>query len=245
MTTNVYDKSAQKAGTDSRWSINTDYAVFYIDDSGFEKLVHTENGVFIFAGDSKVIQDWKDYLFDESANDSLQDDPGLDGIAMLMIDKADGSVIFEHGQDIQYTDIDGELVASFAGSGARHAAGCWLRNNCAVKSVDTAKLMDPYSGGETKFFELATQTGNLTQDVGLQGLNVAFMERGMVMYLNSGQVPLSVRDAAINDDRVKNLVDKVAQGSVALSAPCDAQYMKPTAADKERLRSALGRIMQR
>jgi hypothetical protein len=241
MTTNVYDKGALKAGTDSRWSFNTDYAVFYVDDSGFEKIVDTEHAVFLFAGDSQVIQAWKEFLFD----DSIKDDPGLSGIAMLMVDKADGSVILEYGQDIQYPDATGEMVASFAGSGARHAAACWLRNNCTVKSVDTAKLMDPYSGGATKFFELATKTGNLTQDVGLKGLNVAFMERGMVMYLTSGQNPVSIGEAAVNDDRVKNVMDQVAQGSVALSAPCDAQYMQPTAADKERLRSALGRIMQR
>ncbi|QYX49984.1 hypothetical protein K3F43_10975 [Pseudomonas tussilaginis] len=241
MTTNVYDKGALKAGTDSRWSFNTDYAVFYVDDSGFEKIVDTEHAVFLFAGDSQVIQAWKEFLFD----DSIKDDPGLSGIAMLMVDKSDGSVILEYGQDIQYPDATGAMVASFAGSGARHAAGCWIRNSCAVKSVDTAKLMDPYSGGETKFFELATKTGNLTQDVGLKGLNVAFMERGMVMYLTSGQNPVSIGEAAVNDDRVKNVVDQVAQGAVALSAPCDAQYMQPTAADKERLRSALGRIMQR
>ncbi len=244
MTTNVYDKNALKAGTDSRWSFNTDYAVFYVDDSGFEKIVNTPNGVFLFAGDSQVIQAWKEYLFDDSVK-AGNDDPGLKGIAMLMVDKTDGSVIFEHGQDIQAAGPHGEMVASFAGSGARHAAGCWLRNNCAVRSVDTAKLMDPYSGGETKFFELATQTGNLTQDVGLKGLNAAFMERGMVMYLTSGQNPVSIKDAAAQDDRVKNLVEQVAHGSVTLSAPCDAQYMQPTAADTERLRSALGRIMNR
>ncbi len=244
MTTNVYDKGALKVGTDSRWSFNTDYAVFYIDDSGFEKIVDTATAVFLFAGDSQVIQAWKEYLFDEG----IKDDPGLTGIAMLMVDKADGGVVFEHGQDIQLSNKIGDvehMVASFAGSGARHAAGCWRSNNCAVKSVDTAKLMDPYSGGETKYFELATQTGNLTQDVGLKGMNVAFMERGMVMYLNSGQNPVSIRDAAVTDDRVKGVVSQVAQGSVALSAPCDAQYMQPTAADNERLKSALGRVMRR
>lgn len=241
MTTNVYDKGALKAGTDSRWSFNTDYAVFYVDDSGFEKIVDTESAVFLFAGDSQVIQAWKDYLLD----DSIKLDPGLSGIAMLMVDKSDGSVILEYGQDIQYPDVNGEMLASFAGSGARHAAGCWRRNNCAVKSVDTAKLMDPYSGGSTKFFELATKTGNLTQDVGLNGLNVAFMERGMVMYLTSGQNPVSIKDASVNDARVKEVLEQVAQGSVALSAPCDAQYMQPTDADNERLRSALGRFLQR
>ncbi|HBP50082.1 hypothetical protein [Pseudomonas sp.] len=244
MTTNVYDKGALKVGTDSRWSFNTDYAVFYVDDSGFEKIVDTSTAVFLFAGDSQVINAWKNFLFDEA----IKEDPGLTGIAMLMVDKADGSVVFEHGQDIQLSNTIGDvehMVASFAGSGARHAAGCWRSNNCAVKSVDTAKLMDAYSGGETKYFELATQTGNLTQDVGLKGLNVAFMERGMVMYLNSGLNPVSIKDAAVTDGRVKDVVSQVAQGALALSAPCDAQYMQPTAADNERLRSALGRIMPR
>ncbi|MGK8435769.1 hypothetical protein ACRS3X_00080 [Ectopseudomonas hydrolytica] len=241
MTTNAYDKTALKVGTDSRWSMNTDFAVFFVDDSGFEKIVETDKGVFLFAGDSQVIQSWKEYLFQSVKTD----DPGLKGIAMLMIDKSDGSVIFEHGQDIQYSIPSGDLVASFAGSGARHAAGCWLRNQCAVRSVDTAKLMDPYSGGETKFFELATQTSNLTKDVGLDGLNAAFKERGMVMYLTSGQTPVSIKDAAAQDSRVKDVMDQVAKGAITLSAPCDAQLMQPTQADKDRLRDALDRLASR
>ncbi|OBY48670.1 hypothetical protein [Pseudomonas sp. AU12215] len=242
MTTNVYDKNTLKAGTDSRWSMTKEFAFFFVDNSGFEKIVATENAIFVFAGDSLVIQQWKDFLFSEH---TALEQPNLDGIAMLMVDKTTGDVIFSHGQDIQPADEESRVVASFAGSGARHAAGCWMQNRDVVRSINTAKLFDLYSGGDTKYFELQANNGNLTEDVGLAGLNRAFMERGMVMYLANGQAPMSIRDAAAQDDRVKELVDGIAKGSLSLSAPCDAQFIKPTQEDKDRLKAALDLVMRR
>lgn len=241
MTTNVYDRAHLIAGTDSRWSITNDFAIFFVDDSGFEKIVATDTAVFLFAGDSAVIQQWKTFLFSEDQTS----EPPLDRIALLMVDKTDGDVIFSHGQDIQPEDDDRKLIASFAGSGARHAAGFWLLHRCALSSIQVAKLLDPYSGGETKFFELKSNTGNLSNDVGLDGLNKSFMERGMVMYLTNGQVPISIHDAAAQDPRVKELVTNIAQGSISLSAPCDAQFIKPTDEDKAKLKAALDRALRR
>lgn len=241
MTTNVYDKNSKIAGTDSRWSMTNSFAIFYVDDSAFEKIVTTENAVFVFAGDSAVIQVWKDFL----SGPSELAEPPLDGIALLMVDGHDGGVIFSHGQDIQPEDEERHITASFAGSGARHAAGCWFENKCVKRSISTAKMLDMYSGGETKYFDLTNRSGNLSNDVGLSGLNEAFKERGMVMYLAPSKEPMSIHDAAAKDPRVMELVEKIANGSISLSAPCDAQFIKPSDEDKARLKTALNRVLKR
>ena len=47
---------------DSRWSYETDEFLYYIDDSGYEKIVFTEKMVAIFAGKANVIEHFKEWI---------------------------------------------------------------------------------------------------------------------------------------------------------------------------------------
>lgn len=241
MTTNVFDGIQGIAGTDSRWSVELDYAIFYVDDAGFEKIVVRDDAVFLFAGNSAVIQQWKDYLAGQRYSHSASEPP-LAGIALLIVNAVTKEIIYGYGQDITLNGADQKAVASFAGSGGRRAAQCWIQNMCAKRAIDTAKQVDVFSGGETKFFELTSKTGNLIEDVGLQGLGKAFKEKGMVMYLAQLDKPMSIQEAQALDPRVAEFAQQVASGQVPLNAPCDAMYNTPTAEDKAELRKVLGTL---
>lgn len=241
MTTNVYDGFQGIASTDSRWSAGRDFAIFYVDDTGFEKIVVRDDAVFLFAGDSSVIQQWKDYLAGPRYSHAAGEPP-LEGIALLIVNAATKEIIYGYGQDITLNDQSAKAIASFAGSGGRLAAECWRQNFCAKRAIDTAKQIDVFSGGETKFFELTSKTGNLIKDVGLKGLGEAFKERGMVMFLAQLDKPMSIQEAQAIDPRVAEFAQQVASGQVPLSAPCDAMYNTPSAEEKAELRKVLGNL---
>lgn len=241
MTTNVYDGIQGVAGTDSRWSVERDYAIFYVDDTGFEKIVVRDDAVFLFAGNSAVIQQWKDYLAGPRYSHSVSEPP-LEGIALLIVNAVTKEIIYGYGQDITLNDQNAKAVASFAGSGGRRAAQCWMTNFCTKRAIDTAKQIDVFSGGETKFFELTSKTGNLIEDVGLKGLGEAFKERGMVMFLAQLDKPMSIQEAQALDPRVAEFAQQVASGQTPLSAPCDAMYNTPSEKDKTELRKVLGSL---
>jgi len=244
LTTNVYDRQTGIAGTDSRWSVEREYAIFYVDDTGFEKIVARDDAIFVFAGNSAVIQQWKDYLASERYS-HIVTEPPLEGIALLIIDALTKKIEYGYGQDIILPDIHGEAVASFAGTGGRRAAACWIKNGCTKRAIDTAKQVDVFSGGETKFFELTSRTGNLMQDVGLDGLTAAFSQRGMVMFMAQVDKPVTLQEAIAMDPRVAEFAREVAAGQVPLSAPCDSMLNTPTAADKAALKQALGKVLKR
>ena len=241
MTTNVYDGALGIAGTDSRWSVERDYAIFYVDDTGFEKIFVRDDAVFLFAGNSHVIQEWKNYLAGQRYS-HVTTEPPLEGIALLIVNSVSKEIIYGYGQDITIPGNGMLPVASFAGSGGRCAASCWIRNRCAKRAIDTAKQLDLFSGGETKFFELTSNACNLSEDVGLQGLREAFKERGMVMFLAQQDKPMSIQDAQAIDPRVAEFAQQVASGQAQLSAPCDAMYNIPSEEDKAELRKVLGTL---
>lgn len=238
MTTTVFDGAKGFLTSDSRWSKDTDYAVLYVDDTGFDKIETAEGLVFLFAGNSMVIQQWKTYLRASLVGAR----PTQAGIALLIAEIATGNLLHLYQQDILLPDSTNP-VTSFAGSGARHAVRCWETNSCAKKAVDTAKTADIYSGGEIKFFELATGQHNLTNSSDLAGMGRAFLERGKVMY-TSNDKPISVQEAAANDPRVAELCKEIAKGKIPLNAPCDAMYNQPTADDDRRLDDVLSKFFK-
>lgn len=238
MTTNVYDNAGGLLTSDSRWSIQADFGIMYVDDTGFDKIEEAAGNAFLFAGDSQVIQQWKDFL--RSAPLSAAGRPGITGIAILITDLTQGSLVYHYGQDIILPSYDNPLQ-SFAGSGAMYAAPCWQVNGCARLAVNSAKANDRFSGGEVKFFELATRENNLSNDIGVSELGNALLGKGMVMYnANSNTVP--VQEAMKQDPRVAELCKKIANGQRSLSAPCDAMFNRPTQQDELRLNAALDRI---
>jgi hypothetical protein len=50
MTTNIYDGNAKIMACDSRWSIPYGNWVFYLDDSGYEKIHRHTSYSLMFAG---------------------------------------------------------------------------------------------------------------------------------------------------------------------------------------------------
>lgn len=239
MTTNVYDQRSGFITSDSRWSFEKDFAIMYVDDTGFDKIEEARGKVFLFAGDSEIIQLWKTFL--RSGPLSSSGRPKIEGIAILIAEASTGRLVYHYGQDILLPDSENPMT-SFAGSGARSAAQCWQANNCAKKAVESAKGFDLFSGGDVKFFELSTGKHNLNEQIDVKDLKAAFIKKGMVMFTANSQQPVTVQEAAANDPRVAKIVDAIAQGSVSLKAPCDAMYNQPTHADKKRLDAALDEI---
>ncbi|WNC09304.1 hypothetical protein [Pseudomonas coleopterorum] len=240
MTTNVYDQSSGFITSDSRWSVERDFAIMYVDDTGFDKIEEARGKVFLFAGDSETIQLWKTFL--RSGPLSSQGRPAIEGIAILIAEADSGRLVYHYGQDILLPDSEAPAT-SFAGSGARSAAQCWQANKCAKKAVETAKSFDLFSGGEVKSFELSTGKHNLNDQIDVKDLKAAFIKKGMVMFTaNSPQQLVTVQEAAANDPRVAEIVTAIANGNVSLKAPCDAMYNQPTHADKKRLDAALDEI---
>lgn len=238
MTTNVYDRESGFLTSDSRWSFRTGFGVLYVDDTGFDKIEEARGNAFLFAGDSHVIQLWKDWLRADPI--SAAGRPTQEGIAVLIAQTATRALIYHYGQDIMW-EANGDWTQSFAGSGAMYAAPCWTQNKCAHRAVDSAKTHDQFSGGEVKFFELSSGSHNLKNDIEVTALGKAFLGKGMVMY-KANSNPIPVQEALKTDPRVAQICDEIASGQRSLSAPCDAMYNKPTKQDDLRLNAALDRI---
>lgn len=236
MTTTVFDGSVGLLTSDSRWSIDTDHAVYYVDDTGFDKIEAVNEFAFLFAGASNVINEWKVFL----RGDQSGDRPPLQGIALLIVEISSGKSVYSYQQDIS---LD-ERKASFAGSGARFAYLCWNSNSCARRAVSSAKNADVYSGGEVKFLELGTGDHNLNNCTDLTEMSKIFLEKGMVRYAPNEE-PIPVKDAAANDARVKELCNKIANGSLPLSAPCDGMYNLPSEDDERSLDHALELVFKK
>lgn len=166
--------------------------------------------------------------------------PSPKGIAILIVEISSGNVLGHYGQEIAFQEGDpARPTAIFAGSGAYPAANCWQANRCAHRAIDSAKLADIFTGGNTKFFELSNSNTNVTNTISASGLRALFKEKGMVMYLNGQSSAVPYKQAAANDVQVAELGEKIASGQLNLSAPCDAMFMTPTTEQIEELRDVL------
>ena len=220
------------AATDSRWSLSLGHAVLYIDDTSFEKIAHDGKLVFIFAGNSARIRDWKAWIANPQSTVSVR--PPVDDIAICIIELASATVVFEHDQHIMVDD------GRFAGTGAWPAYTCWNVNRDALKAVESAKLADRFSGGNVKFFNLSTGEKNLNEPDDFDSIKNELLTRGMVMYFqNPAHVP--VKEAAANDKVVDVALDQIAKGQQSLTAPCPAAANQWTEDEKSRLDSVLER----
>ncbi|WP_434033354.1 hypothetical protein [Cupriavidus sp. a3] len=234
MTTTVFDGAARLVTSDSRWSAPLRSAIAFVDDTGFGKIELASGNAFVFAGDSAQIAEWKSWLH-SSPTGAAGHPPATKGINMLIANVDSGKVAFEFGQS--------ELPnARFGGSGAIHARDCWAANGDGRRAVETAKLFDPYTGGSTKFLEFGSGRGNFADEVGLDGLRDAFLQRGKIMYMNSTKAIVPVDVAAQQDPQVHALRDKIAAGEVSMSAPCHSMYNEWSDQDRQRLDAVLDRI---
>jgi len=237
MTTNVFDISAGILASDSRWSyrINDGYqattAIVYVDNTEFDKLEFDPNFSLIFAGNSGLISAWKDWIRLPIKN--LVPRPQvIDDFAMCLVRNKTKDVVFEHGQKIV------DAAYRFAGTGAYPAHSCWTANKNAKKAIKSAQLTDHFSGGDVKYLDIVSAKHNFNPSGQLNSINAAILKRGMVMYTADNK-PISIHDAAQNDPRVKDLVNKIASGGMSADAPSGLDKIVWTETDVKRLDAAL------
>lgn len=247
MTTTVYDAKLGLLTSDSRWSKTTEFGCIYVDDTGFDKIHTHKNAVYQFAGDSLVIQQWKDFL--RSDPSSSKGRPTQNGIALLIVDVPTRSVLHVSPMHLQIRSAV-STDAYFSGSGQFYAVPAWKMTNCPKFAVEIAKSGDLYSGGETKFFELSNQTHNLNLDGRLADISKALLEKGYVMYNAKDQStpsmqPITFKEAAAKDPQVAAFQKAVTGGQIYLEAPCAELYVQPTQEQDEALDQALDNILSR
>ena len=240
MTTNVFDRVVGAVATDSRWSQRQGRWLVYVDDTSFHKIEITANTVFMFAGKGFRIQQWKDWIKAGADPSTL---PEFDGICICAVNIATEEIKICEGLPIVR---DG---AAFGGSGALHAFSCWETNKDAKKCIDTAKTLDPATGGLTRHFDFKTQAHNLTQNVfgecSITEVDRAILTRGEVMDVsNLYGVPHKLSELAASNDEVRDLKNKIASGELSADAPSDAMYNKWTEEQKNRVKTALGEIFK-
>lgn len=220
MTTNVRDSINHVIAADSRWSIQLQSfgidAMLYVDDVDYQKILAFGRGVFMFAGNSKLISDWKNAiaLADSFPNAVNWGNMPTTGLAVCGVDRTNGRVVAEMNQSIS------DPISSFAGSGAQPASVCWKSNRDAERAVDTAKTADVYSGGQVRYYRLPTGETNTGYDKPLSYLNASFLEKGYIMNLNqNSQNSTPIRDAVQHDPVLRSVMDEVAKGNITATAP--------------------------
>lgn len=241
MTTNVYDSNVGLIASDSRWSVTWGSRIVYVDDANFNKIEIHKGVAFVFAGSGVRVQEWKDWLKTDPVDDTNM--PGCDGMSVCMTRIEDKQVLFSERQDIVK---DGGF---FAGSGSRHAFTCWNNNRNALKSVESAKLLDPYTGGEVKYVDFTSQKNNLVMHPAspatIRTVSEALSSRGHVMNIapdNGTAPPFKLSEIAANDAEARELQEKLLAGQISPEAPCDGMYDEWTAEQTSRLKSALGKV---
>lgn len=240
MTTNVRDSLAHVMAVDSRWSIDLQpYGItklLYLDESNYQKLIVMGSGLFMFAGSSKLIDSWKFAIglanhFPNAVNWS---DMPTTGLAVCAVERQSGRVRFDMNHTIN------ELNASFAGSGAIHAASCWIQNQDAIRAVDTAKNHDIFTGGQVRYYRLTNGENNIGEDGPLSGLNKMLAEKGFVMDTKTKFTPAkTIQEAVQNDAVLKSVVDEVAKGNISATAPHEHMNKVWTEEEKRRLFGAM------
>jgi hypothetical protein len=239
MTTNVYDESLKMFCTDSRWSFDirlaggAHYAILYVDDTGFEKIESQPDYSFMFAGNSKLINEWKHWI--RSPNKVVLPKPATaDDFAVCMVETSTGKIVFEHGQKISGSDH------RFAGTGAYDAYKCWNLHKNPKKCIESASKVDVYTGGNVIFLDMGKKTSNIPTEADLREINNLTLKKGMIMYIQTTlDKAITVKEASEKDSLIKNFVEKVANGSAQAEARSGLDKIVWTDADKERLDDAL------
>ncbi|WP_457443808.1 hypothetical protein [Roseateles sp. P5_E4] len=236
MTTNVFCEHGRMLASDSRWSVlSANNLLFFVDDTGFDKIEVLTQWAFVFAGEGMGIQRWKDWI--RSAPTSAAAMPAVDGVAVCIVDTATNTVRFALKQEIVR---DGGY---FAGSGALPAYLCWSTNKDARRAVDSAKGADRCTGGEVKYFDCVLKNHNLSNAVvTIAEVNEVLLTRGYVMDLNKGTPPVKLAEFAANESHVNDIKAKIASGEVSVQAPCDQMYNRWTEEETAELQSVLADV---
>jgi hypothetical protein len=252
MTTNVRDSLAQQFAADSRWSVDLRpqgiSAILYVDNSSYSKILSTKGNAYMFAGNSSVIDVWKNSIVKAEAGTHDIDWGTLpvNGMAISVVDLTDGSVTFEYGHEIRLPD-ERAASASFAGSGSTSACACWSVHKDPVKAVMTAKQSDPFTGGEVRFLDFSTKSNNLVAESSLTDLHNSFKTEAMIMNTTQGMTgqPQPLKDLLASQGSLSAAVERVVSGELPPIAPCDAVYNTWTEKQRMKLVSAMATIYKK
>jgi hypothetical protein len=246
MTTNVRDSLEQVFAADSRWSINLqDHGlpwILFADDAPYQKIIMAAGSAFMFAGDSCVIDLWKNAAKVADMRPDAIDwsQIPLDGIAVSVAILGTAEVVFEHNHTINGT------MASFAGSGAQIAMKCWATNRMAEKAVKTAAAADRFTGGEAKYCRLTTGNTNFGPDKALSDLSAHIFDKGLAMSIKpSGDNVMSIRQAANQDERLASILPQVHSGKITAIAPHEGMNKKATANEQKNMAKAMNMLFKR
>jgi hypothetical protein len=186
--------------------------------------------LLVFAGDSKLIAQWKDWLargaiaLEMPPTEKFPDKR----IAVTLTDTATEVVLFEHGQLLCK-----EQFARFAGSGKLHAYGYWLQNNDACLAVHYATTMDPFSGGAVKYFRFVTGENNLRETNRVEQFAALMEDEGYIMKLEPKDTPVPVKEAMKTDPEVVSMIDRLKSGEMSLESPDSDALIPWTEEDKQ------------
>jgi hypothetical protein len=241
MTTNAIDRKQRVIASDSRWSIDAGDMLFYVDDTGFDKIADRHFGSIICAGDAILIEEWRNWFLTPRLNTA--DLPRVERptnaepakILLTVLLRPDVSILFTKGWSVSVDDH-----GIFAGSGAEYARKCYAVNGCAKRAVTTAATQDPATGGEVKFVEYATNRNNLsTKYASSKDALEQLKARGRVMnYMTKKDTPIASAQLGST-----GMLAKLG-GELPLSAPAGHQISPWSDAEKESLRRALVRIAE-
>ena len=161
MTTNVLDRRNSMVTSDSRWSVVRDGVLYFVDDTGFDKIEDRPAGVMVCAGNASLIEHWRTWFIagDYSVIPPTEitfPDGRFDAIYVTIVTKPVFTIAFSSGLYHTYQDD-----AHFCGSGAEFAKDCYSVNGCAHRCIETAKGGDPQTGGEVMYYDFNTRNSNL------------------------------------------------------------------------------------
>lgn len=247
MTTNIFDGNSLVMATDSRWSIEYGSWLFYLDDTGYSKILRLNGMALMFAGYGKKIQEYKDWIRSNPSDFSAQ--PDVKGMSVCMIEEATGSVEVKEEQDIDTNNV------LCAGSGARPAYGCWTTNKCSMRAVESAKLVDPCSGGDVRYVNCSTSATNVLdyfaeEQLTIETISSNIINRGIAMKIRTTPMgtpdlpfPKAAGDAA-NEEQIARteVASLVASGKLSANAPCDGMHNDWSEDSKKNFQRALGKM---
>lgn len=233
--------------TDSRWSIQHGNWLFYLDDTGYDKIERMNGMALMFAGYGAKIQEYKYWLRSNPADDSNM--PDVKGMSVCMVEESTGIVEVKEEQEIDESNV------LCAGSGAWPAYRCWQANKSPLRAVDSAKMVDICSGGEVKFIDFPNSKTNVVSvhgaaDLTIQVISENIFKRGIPMKLHTTQqnalnMPFSkVAGGAANDEHAarEEIGALIASGELSANAPCAGMNNDWSDASKANFKRALGKM---
>lgn len=218
MTTNVFSliQSYKIMACDSRWSYETERFLYYVDDSGYEKIVFTERMVAIFAGKANIIE-----LFKRWINNGFVDSmPNPNGISIIAYDILRDEFFTRNHRFAYPSDNNPQVL--FSGSGAFDAMRSWEKHNNCIQAVQDACLTDIYTGGMVKFFNVLSQEHNIPfVQTPLSDLFNLLKERGFVMRKHAKQLNAIAEPikTAMNDPEILQDLSGLSSSEASFDAP--------------------------